>query len=363
MAKLARQPTETRGTGKRRRPRARITALASAVLALAGAAPVAATTMRGSSLLTFPLVLVDGGRDTVIELTNITNLLQYVQCFYVDGALSNPALPPGPLNPPLCTQSTFTLKLTRQQPTFWVASQGRPVRGRDALTGIDPGTVPALPPGFTGYLRCVVLDASGAPIATNALIGSASLRDTSGLDISRYAAIGQQAGGATNTDATLCLGSATTGPCAGADEYDSCAMYSRFEHFAAGGEDPLAGAGSAVDGEFVFIPCSHDHASGTPSTTAALLLVTNPFEEILSAQFPVTCWARRPLADLFIYSPAVLGAEYVQTSVQAPTMGAGLMVLGESRHQIGAAAARAAIDARSSGARATADVIVLPGGF
>ena len=140
-------------------------------------------------------------------------------------------------------------------------------------------------------------------------------------------------------------------------------MDSRFEHFAAGGEDPLAGAGSAVDGELVLIPCSHDHASGTPSTTAALLLVTNPFEEILSAQFPVTCWSRQPLADLLIYSPAVLGADHVQTSVRAPTMGAGLMVLGEERHRIGAAAARAAIDARSNGARTTADVIVLPGGF
>ena len=118
-----------------------------------------------------------------------------------------------------------------------------------------------------------------------------------------------------------------------------------------------------MDGDFVFVPCSHDHATGTPSTAVVQLLVTNEFEEILSASFPVSCWARRPLSGELIFSRAVLGTDHVATSVSSSTLGPGLMVLNEERHHAGAVAASAAIDASSSGARPTADVIILPGGF
>ena len=143
------------------------------------ARPAAArvTTEQSASILVFPKVIADGTRDTIIQITNTSNNMRHAHCFYVNGALTNTVAPPGPLNPPLCTESDFDIWLTKQQPTHWVVSTGRldnpldkpcRVNGRllncDPSTtggdgadccdaGYDPGHVPPVVPDFQGELK------------------------------------------------------------------------------------------------------------------------------------------------------------------------------------------------------------------
>ena len=71
--------------------------------------------------------------------------------------------------------------LTRQQPTHWAASQGRAVNpldnnpGGQPGSGLDPGLVPPVPPGFTGFLICVETLVDGTPASMNSLIGVATV--------------------------------------------------------------------------------------------------------------------------------------------------------------------------------------------
>ena len=93
------------------------------------------TTEQSASILVFPKVIADGTRDTIIQITNTSNNMRHAHCFYVNGAPTIPGLPPGSLNPPLCTETDFDIWLTRQQPTHWVVSTGRleqPGRSRTA---------------------------------------------------------------------------------------------------------------------------------------------------------------------------------------------------------------------------------------
>ena len=96
----------------------------AALVGLGLARPVAAavTTEQSASILVFPKVISDGTRDTIIQITNTSNNMRHAHCFYVNGALTNPSLPVGPLNPPLWTEIDFDIWLTKQQPTHWVVS-------------------------------------------------------------------------------------------------------------------------------------------------------------------------------------------------------------------------------------------------
>ena len=58
--------------------------------------PAGVTTEKSASILVFPKVIADGNRDTIIQITNTSNSIQYAHCFYVDAALTDPTLPVGP---------------------------------------------------------------------------------------------------------------------------------------------------------------------------------------------------------------------------------------------------------------------------
>src|SRR5438477_2244146 len=78
------------------------------------------TTVAGASVLVFPRVVVDGTWDTTIQIGNSANRPTFAHCFYVNGALSDPAAPPGPANPPVWAQIDFPIVLpAHQQPTHW----------------------------------------------------------------------------------------------------------------------------------------------------------------------------------------------------------------------------------------------------
>ena len=191
-------------------------------LGLAGAALADVTTEHSGSIVVFPKVIADATRDTIIQLTNTSNSVVRAHCFYVNGALSDPTEPPGPLNPPLWQEVDFTITLTKQQPTHWKASRGRVVNPFDPLcgqgsgvyiggpsagsscdtildclpdgvcsntgctdAGFDPGLIPPVVPGFTGELKCGEVDDSGAPLAGNHLKGEAPLVSVLTGDLSK----------------------------------------------------------------------------------------------------------------------------------------------------------------------------------
>ena len=87
---------------------------------LAKPATAKVTTEQSASILIFPKVIADGNRDTIIQITNTSNDMRHAHCFYVNGALTIPSLPPGPNNKPLWTETDFDIWLTKQQPTHWV---------------------------------------------------------------------------------------------------------------------------------------------------------------------------------------------------------------------------------------------------
>jgi hypothetical protein len=252
------------------------TVLCAASLAVAASARADVSVEKGSSILIFPKIIADGTRDTVISLANISNDLVFARCFYVNAQLTIPGVPEHPiLNPPLWLETDFQIRLTRQQPTQWFASYGRPVDPFDtclpedlkptcypvrdvaalvdghgfdfAGLGIDPGAVPPLPPDFVGELKCVEVDAAGTPIGGNHLKGEATIRDIPqriGIDISKYNAIGiagTDLAGATGND--LHLDNPSNGAPQG--QYDACPAETILNHFAEGAEDPVIVAGGA----------------------------------------------------------------------------------------------------------------------
>src|SRR5215470_14737888 len=79
------------------------------------------TTERPSSVLLFPKVV--NTSDTIIQITNTTNLLVNVHCFYVNGQSFGGV--------PIWQITDFELVLTRQQPTHWSVGNGRAVDPTD----------------------------------------------------------------------------------------------------------------------------------------------------------------------------------------------------------------------------------------
>src|SRR5438552_2103638 len=85
-----------------------------------GLAPVASaksfdvSTEKSGSIIVFPKVVWDGTRDTIITISSTQNPMVHAVCFYINGAI-----------PGQCQATDFEIWLTKQQPTHWVASEGR----------------------------------------------------------------------------------------------------------------------------------------------------------------------------------------------------------------------------------------------
>jgi len=265
-------------TNKRVRAGRILGAVALAVVMTAGVARADVTTERPGSILMLPKIVADGTRDTLIEVSNTSNTLVTAHCYYVNGAPANPALPPGPTNPPLWQELDFFLFLTRQQPTQWLASEGRDVNPLDEDTGFDPGLIPPLTSGFDGELLCVQVDGSGFPVAGNALTGAATLLGPD-ADSSKYNAIAVL-GLDVDEDQTLNLDDV---------EYSACPSTVAFTHFAQGTEDPFLGSGSEVVSRLSLVPCTHDFENQVPAQVGLSVFSYDEFEDALSGNINFTC--------------------------------------------------------------------------
>ncbi len=276
------------------------------------------STERPASILIFPKVINTGvpGPETVIQVSNTTNMVVFAHCLYVDGRSVNGA--------PIWAVTDFDLTLTRQQPTHWAVSAGRGVNPMDSETGLDPGLIPPVSDGFTGFLTCVQVDSSGAPVGGNALKGEATIGNVNGVgsvnNVSKYNAIGIPAVGPVGPGNILHLDGV---------EYAACPADLLMNFQAEDGPDPaLETAGntaSIVSSNLTVVPCGMDFENLIPGHTTLDIAAKNEFEENSSTSFSATCWRSVDLGDpVFgiqsIFNIGALNSEF-GTAVLSPAPG------------------------------------------
>lgn len=336
-------------------------ALLVAATAIHTAAPGGAqvATDEPASIVIFPRIIADGTRDTIIQLSNTSNAPVAARCWYVDGA-------PAGFGEALWTVSVFDIMLTQQQPTNWVASLGRaldpsemPCRrsGPDYDcygAGFDPGAVPAVPIGFTGEMRCVETDVTGAPVSGNHLIGEATLDNVVSGDVAKYSAIGIAGLDLNDGDGTLRLG----------EEYAACPGALVADHLVDGAEVAAVGPGSAIATEVTVVPCTANLETEVPETVIVLFSVNNEFEQRFSAATAVRCWSSLRLRDINpVFDITVLGTRTAQTRMRpsAATASSFLALVDEMQMATPTGpAASASANVYVEGVHADPDLITLP---
>jgi hypothetical protein len=359
-----------------RRQRGQIGLMAVTLVGMLTSAAVAqVTTEQSASILVFPKVIADGSRDTIIQISNTNNSLVYAHCFYVNGA-STLGGPVGPLNPPLCTETDFDITLTRQQPTHWVVSQGRTVDPTDPPctrtnpacngAGFDPGRVPPVVPDFTGELKCVEVDASGAPMSGNHLKGEATLVTLApGLatngDVAKYNALGIVGLETNNADNVLCLGGQPGGACANGAEYNACPQTWILDSLAADAHDQVTGDGR-VDQFITVVPCQENFETQVATSVTVQFAVTNEYEQTFSASTTVTCWAELQLDDINrVFHVDFVGSDFIQTRMR-PSAGtaSGFLVVADALYKPTQGQAATANNLHEEGTRTGTDLITIP---
>jgi hypothetical protein len=367
---------------------------------LGSAASAQLTTEKSASVLVFPKVIANGTRDTIIQITNTSNSMVHAHCFYVNAAPTNPSLPPHPvLNPPLWQEIDFDIWLTKQQPTHWVVSRGRPVNPNDPVcdrtadnyecpdSGIDPGRVPPVVADFVGELKCVEVDASGAPISGNHLKGEATVvtqnvcgpqRECTGSggrcmsdndcevgdtcvavgleceledqvcgiaadcsyelnDIAKYNGIGVIGNENNDGSAVLCLGGEPNEQCPNGPEYDACPETWILNHFAQGTANPVLGEESFISTSVTIVPCNQNFETQDPETVTLQLLTWNEFEQRFSSSTNVTCWADLKLTDINqLFDRNTLFSDFAQTRIRSSSgTDSGIMMVSTETHYVG----------------------------
>jgi hypothetical protein len=353
---------------------------AALVWLMATGANADVTIEQSASILVFPKVIADGTRDTIIQITNTSNSMVHAHCFYVNGALSDPE---DPFSDPLWTEIDFDIWLTKQQPTHWVVSEGRlddssdqncrlfptPINDCNGA-GFDPGRVPPQVEDFTGELKCIEVDASGAPLPGNHLKGEATVITIETGDVAKYNAIGVLGLETLNSDPILCLGGdEPTDECPLGAEYNGCPDTWILNHAVEGAEDIVLGEGSSIDTSIYVVPCEQNFEEQAPTSVIIQFAVTDEFESTFSASTTVTCWAELLLSDIsnvFQAPPfGPLDRNFVQTRMR-PSRGtdSGFMVVACETHNPPlvsiAPPASAAMNLHIEGQRPGPDLITIP---
>jgi hypothetical protein len=287
------------------------------------------TVERPSSVLIFPKVVRQGpnSRQTTIQITNTSNMPVQAHCFYVNGADQNGV--------PLWQVTDFSLSLTRQQPTSWNADQGRPVDPTDDQTGLDPGSVPPLPPGFMGGLVCVQVNVDGMPSDGNSLKGEATIAETNVnaqlVTVGKYNAVGIQ-GINNDGDNVLRLDNV---------EYAACPAGAYLNFVPEGSQDEIVngfGNGpSAVSTTLALIPCAMDFENLLPGRTIASFQFRDEFEVGPSlTPVDVACWTSFQLGDAPVTPATSSTFWHARITALEPAPGAGGFVGVASVQRVGA---------------------------
>jgi hypothetical protein len=317
-----------------------------------------------AALLIFPKIIVDtsgefveGGTDTVIQLTNtnsetgnpsgggtvddplIADGSRYVNCWYVNAnSFCSTDLPSstssgtqcrfnadcaaqGGSCTPLWRVNDFQLLLTPSQPIAWRVSDGLnplpcfpPTPGTICSGGLSAlGSIPPVEDPFQGELKCVVVDDADAPQVDNDLKGEATIYrtrppingDPGAAETSSYNAIGVQGHDVTPIGSNvLCLGQSgqgASGACS-ASQYAGCPASLSMTHYFDGAT--LAN-GRQVFSQLTLVPCSQNFEGGSggnlianQASTTAQMLVYNEFEQRFSTSRQVACWDNVELSDI-----------------------------------------------------------------
>jgi hypothetical protein len=365
--------------------------LALALALLGSAARADTTTERSGSILIFPKVVYDADRDTFIQITNTSNSMVHLHCFYVNAVgfcrrsqatvcnVNDDCGPAGPCES-IWQEVDFDIWLTKQQPTHWVAGFGRfsdptdevcrvdfdrPERNNNDCygAGLDPGRIPPVSDPFRGELKCIEVDPSGAPISGNHLKGEATIQTVNG-DTSRYNAVAVLGLDSNNGDTTLCLGGQVSEGCPSGAEYNACPDTLLVNHFAEGADSPLFGPESTVETELTLVPCAENFETQEPTRVTVQFAITNEFEETFSASTTVVCWGNFFLNQVnLIFDVSRLGTRVVQTRVRSSTGSqSGLAGVVEEYHQIEDSTSRVALNVHQDRDRESTDLVVIPEG-
>lgn len=326
-----------------------------AVIALAalsgGRADALVASDQAGTIAIFPKVIADGTRDTLISLTNTSNMQVYVHCEYVQGA---GICESSPLDAPIfCTRDiitdpdgstdctaapgerclvnwqsqNFDLILTRQQPTIWRVSTGRifdlnfngeaceeRMQDDGSIRQVCPGFFftsladplnpsgnLAPPPGspfFRGELKCFQVDSTLSSVnGGDALKGEATIESVEPASprISTYNSINIQGENGTN-DLVLKLDGTPSRPAGDPGEFNACPEAIEFTHFGNGADNIVAdglspsacaSTGCPVRTEVTIIPCTEDFEGEEGARVPLLFEFFDEFETFLSSASPI----------------------------------------------------------------------------
>src|SRR5262245_53192513 len=283
-------------------------------------------------------------RDTVVQLTNTSEFLTKVLCFYTNtnSHCSNDpeqictdenfrdVCPRGGLCVQGWVETDFHLTLTKRQPLSWSVNDGlsslplanRP--GQGSPPQMNEGSIPPAPEvPFTGELFCVevALDTE-LPSDRNDFKGEAKIVTTvaQNIDVNEHNAIGIKAiEGANNQDGTLNIG----GPEAEYGVFNDTVDPPRFagcpnvwtlNHFFDGAnvvthEQDVQGSVHSV---LTIVPCERNYLFQTfngPDITVQFL-VFNEFEQRFSTSIKISCYEEIRLSDIGSILPGPQGDEF-----------------------------------------------------
>jgi cysteine-rich repeat protein len=322
----------------------------------------------------FPYVTVKAlyGIDTIIEVSNTSNLDITAYCFYTDdnphcstsGAIcTNVGSACGPSAGTclqLWHQTDFYLRLTRQQPLGWRAGRG--------LTEVAPASVsiPAVADSFRGTLHCVAADPNSTtvpiPVERNDLTGTATVErfvysiPTSVLDVAKYAALGIPAAlGTNNGDPVLLLGNTA--------EYAACPSAYTLNHLFDGATDPISGT-DQVFTKLVLVPCSLRVGAPPPGPTQIQYIVFNEFEQRFLVSQSITGGQNiEPLSNISpSFNASIQGTLTGQTRFHSAAGSGGVLALALEEHHtvtVPLLVTTTAFNVHSSGTRQDTEALVI----
>jgi hypothetical protein len=226
--------------------------------------------------------------------------------------------------------------------------------------------IPPVVDYFEGELKCVEVDASGAPLSGNHLKGEATLYtwvdDDSRQDIAKYNALGVLGNENNNGDGVLCLGGDVTDDCPTGAEYNACPQTWILNHIAGDGENPAL-SGSSVQTDITVVPCEENFETQIPASVTIQFAITNEYEQTFSASTTVECWAEMNLVDINpVFSGEFLQSTFVQTRMRPSALTAnGFMVVADETHSVSSSRqSTAAANLHVEGERPGPDRIVIP---
>jgi hypothetical protein len=264
--------------------------------------------------------------------------------------------------------------------------------------GLDPGRVPPVVEYFTGELKCIEVDPSGAPLSGNHLKGEATTTtfnvcdpgnpldpndnrcvletidepcasnddcNADIIDVAKYNALGVIGNENNDGDAVLCLGGEPSEECPNGAEYDACPQFWIANHFSDGAPNPTVEDGE-VHTAWTIVPCTQNFETQAPETLTIFIETWNEFEQAFSSFATVTCWDELELSEInpVTFSYDALGTSFAQSRLRpsAQTSSGFMMVQSEgySSDDDDGYIATADVNLHIEGERPGPDLITIP---